>query len=259
MTTIVVANQKGGVGKTTVACLLAWWLAENGYARVALLDLDAQANASRTIAAGRHTVAPFTASALFGDAAPSLEDPHPGVTLIAAGPKLADVDTDPAAPGRFQRNVECLKGFDAVVIDTPPALGRRMLAALVAADRVLCPIELEDYSIDGLASMLRTVQGVRSRWNARLDLLGILANRFNHHSASQRQALEVLLTRYSDMVIPGKLSLRSSIPLAASQGLPVWRLSKSAARDAAAEVRHVMTMIGRKLPAADTSTSASHA
>jgi chromosome partitioning protein len=249
MPTIVIANQKGGVGKSTLSCLFAWWLAEHGCPRVLVIDLDAQGNASRSLAAHR---CGHSSLALFSEE-PMAIGPRPaGLTLLAAEPGLAEIDSVPTAPAVFRRQLARISGeFDAVVIDTPPVLGRRMVASLVAAEFVACPIELEEYSIDGVASMLRTIYGVRTRWNPSLQLVGIVANRFNHHSAAQKRALTTLLARYSEFVLPARIATRSAIPEALSLGMPVWRLPKSSAREASAEIDQVFMLMHRRMfPAA---------
>ena len=133
------------------------------------------------------------------------------------------------------------------MIDTPPALGLRMSAALIAADYVACPIELEEYSIDGVTDMLKTVFGVRQKYNPDLRLLGIIANRFNPHSPRQKEALASLLANYDEFVVPAKISTRSAIPEALAAGVPVWRLAKSSAREASAEVLSVFELLRKRM------------
>ncbi|MFM1990388.1 MAG: hypothetical protein RJA99_3345 [Pseudomonadota bacterium] len=257
MPTIVFANQKGGVGKSTLSCHFAWWLREHGYPRVLVVDLDAQGNTSRTMTAA---VRLGRSAALFGASAPAIGDLADGLSLLAADASLADVDALPAGPAAFRRNLETVAaGFDAVVIDTPPALGRRMVAALVAADHVACPIELEPYSIDALANMLKTVHGVRRRWNPRLHLLGVLANRFNHHSAAQKAALAALLARYAEFVLPARISTRSSIAEALSAGRPVWQLPRTSAREASVELERAFTLMLERMTAGTPAAMASGA
>ena len=113
-----------------------------------------------------------------------------------------------------------------------------MSAALIVADYVLCPIELEEYAIDGVTAMIKTIVGVRPRHHPRLPFLGLAANRFNPHSRRQREAHQALLGTYGQHVIPARISTRSAIADARSQGVPVWRLPKRAAREAAAEIQH---------------------
>ena len=118
-----------------------------------------------------------------------------------------------------------------------------MSAALIAADYVACPIELEEYSIDGVTDMLRTIFGTRERYNQRLRLLGIIANRFNPHSVRQRAVLAELIANYHEFVVPAKISTRSAIPEALAAGIPVWRLQKSSAREASEEVLRVFELL----------------
>jgi chromosome partitioning protein len=144
------------------------------------------------------------------------------------------------------RKVQATKQADAL-LDTPPALGLRMSAALIAAHHVACPIELEEYSIDGVTDMLKTVFGVRQKYNPRLRLLGIIANRFNPHSSRQKAALASLIAHYDEFVIPAKISTRSAIPEALAAGVPVWRLAKSSAREASAEVLSVFELLRQRM------------
>ena len=106
------------------------------------------------------------------------------------------------------------------------------------ADYVLCLIELEEYAIDGVTAMIKTIVGVRPRHHPRLPFSGLAANRFNPHSLRRREALQALSGTYGQHVIPAKLSTRSAIADALSQGVPVWRLPKRCAREAAAEIEH---------------------
>lgn len=244
MSVIVFSNQKGGPGKTTLAVLYAMWLAEKCGRRVCVIDLDSQRNASKALRAFDSSVA---AHQLFASEAISLTPREDAtITLVAGSRQLVDVER--AAPDvvlpAFRHHVAALdRSFDDCVIDTPPSLGLRMSAALMAADHAVCPIELEEFSIDGVTDMLKTVFGVRQRYNPRLRLAGLLANRFNPHSARQKAALSRLLADYADFIVPTKISTRSAIPEALAQGLAVWRLPKSAARDASVEVLHAFELL----------------
>ena len=118
-----------------------------------------------------------------------------------------------------------------------------MRAALIVADDVLCPIELEEYSIDGVTAMIKTIVGVPPRHHPRLPFLGLAANRFNPHSRRQREAHQALLGTDGQHVIPARISTRSAIPDALSQGVPVWRLPKTSAREATAEIEHAFGLL----------------
>ena len=248
MSTLVFANQKGGVGKSTLSVLWSHHAVDKCGERVCVIDLDSQANTSKSL---RRYDCGIDSAALFGPDPVALA-PHASqpLVLLAGAQVLADLErADPAAilPA-FVEHVRALsQTFDACVIDTPPALGLRMSAALMAADYACCPIELEEYSIDGVTDMLKTILGVRQRYNPRLAMLGIVPNRFNAHSMRQKAALQELITHYSAFVIPAKVSTRSAIPEALAAGVPVWRLAKSAAREASAEVLALFALLRAKM------------
>ena len=95
--------------------------------------------------------------------------------------------------------------------------------------------------------MIKTILGVRQRHNPRLKFLGLLANRFNPHSVRQREALQALFAAYGQHVIPAKISTRSAIPEALSQGMPVWKLPKTSAREATAEVNKAFGLLRERM------------
>ena len=240
MQVISIVNQKGGVGKTTLTSLLAFYLSDKRGARVLAVDLDSQRNLSHTLRKFR-TEIPTTA--LFDEARPALpEGREGGICLIHGSPQLANLER--ATPAEAQQRVRQFAAqlyslgstFDYCLLDPPPTLGVRMVAALSSADFVAMPIELEEYSTQAVTDMLQTVYGVRQRWNPKLKFLGILANRFTHNSVRQKAALQELLANYQQYVLPLKISTRSAIPKALEEGCGVWQLSTAAARDAATEV-----------------------
>jgi chromosome partitioning protein len=255
MTTVVFTNQKGGPGKTTLSVLFAHWLVDKQGQRVCVVDLDSQRNASKTLVSFACVT---EAAQLFGDA--PIECVADGaLTLVPGSPGLVDIER--GAPEKvlpaFRRQLAVLaQRFDVVVIDTPPALGLRMSAALMAGTHVVCPIELEEYSIDGVTDMLKTVFGIRKRYNPGLALLGLVANRFNPHSTRQRETLARLFEEHAAHVVRAKISTRSAIPEALAAGVPVWRLSKTAAREASAEVFAVFDLLWAKLRAGESMEAA---
>jgi chromosome partitioning protein len=244
VSTVVFTNHKGGTGKSTLSVLYAHWLADRQGLRVCVIDLDSQRNSTKTLQAYACGV---TAVELFepGGEVAGATGTGP-VTLYPGSRALIDLERarpDTVIPA-FRQSVAALNTvFDVCVIDTPPAMGLRMSAALIAADHVVCPIELEEYSIDGVTDMLKTVFGVRQKYNPALRLLGIVANRFNPHSARQKEALANLIAHYNEFVVPAKISTRSAIPEALAAGVPVWRLAKTSAREASAEVQAVFDLL----------------
>ncbi|GAC1355325.1 MAG: ParA family protein [Variovorax sp.] len=249
---VVFGNQKGGVGKSTLSVLYALWLSDVHRQSVCVIDLDTQGNASKTL---RGFDAGALAVDLFAGAATAMAPMHATaaqrpIVLIAASKKLADVELakpETVVPA-FRRSVAQLaQHFDTVVIDTPPALGLRMSAALIAATRVVCPIELEEYSIDGVTDMLKTIFGVRQRYNPKLELAGIVLNRFNPHSVRQRAAMQQLAASYREFVVPARISTRSAIPEALAEGKAVWELARSSAREASAELKQAFMLLQSRI------------
>lgn len=244
MITITVSNQKGGPGKTTISIHMAMALAEAGKT-VLFVDIDPQGNASKTLAGHRCNV---PASALFSDEPFQLERKDQ-ITLVAADNKMADLErATPQVINHFRSQVARLgEAFDFCIIDTPPSLGMRMTAALVVADHVLSPIELEEYSIDGIKMMLQTIFGVKQKFNPKLNFLGMLPNRFNSRSERQKATFQDLVKNYSGLLIPAKISFRSSIPEALAEGIPVWKLKKSSAAEAGKEFKEAFQVIFAKI------------
>lgn len=252
MKTIAISNQKGGIGKSTIAVHLAFYLREKGHT-VLFIDLDPQANASKTIllANERMTSLSIKSSDLFKADSITLDAKEPSLQLIAADPAMADIERASTEVLRnFKKKIQEINAhWDYCIIDTPPTLGIRMSAALMTANFVLSPIELEEYSIDGITKMLQTIFGIREKWNNNLIFLGMLANRFNPRSLAQKNTLETLLKNYSNLLIPAHIGIRSSIPEALSKGIPVWELKKTAARAAGKEFKKAFNNIYKQTEA----------
>ena len=242
MKTIVINNQKGGVGKTTLAVHLAWYLAEAGR-RVLILDMDAQANATDTLA--RHA-GNASAAGLFQPQTQIAPCGIDGLTLAPADTSLTDVDRgDAASILTLRQNLSAAReDFDACVIDTPPSLGLRSVAALVAATHVLSPIYLEDYSLKGVKGLLQTIIGVQQRYGrSDATFLGLLPSLFNSKSPRQRAHLEQLLRDAGKYVFPGYVVARDGYAEAVAERAPVWTLKRRSAQDAGREIRTVLADI----------------
>lgn len=259
MKTLVIANQKGGVGKTATVVHLAFDGFENKNLRVALIDLDTQANASYTL---QEYDSGYKASQLF-DAGPAgikktfAELPDgPVLSLISSDPSLADMEKRPIAEASraFGENMKALSAFfDVVLVDTAPSLGVGMAAALYSADFVLSPIELEAYSIQGIKKMLTTVANIR-KVNTKLKFIGMMPSKVDARNPRHKRHLQELNAAYPQLMIPAGIGLRSSIADALASCSPVWKIKKTAARKAAQEVRTVSDLVYKHIGVSDGNT-----
>ena len=246
MNTIVINNQKGGVGKTTLAVHLAWFMAEAGR-RVLMIDVDAQGNATDTLK--QHTGS-TSAADLFKPATRIVAGENNGITLAPADSSLTDIDRgNAAAVMTLQQNLaDAAERFDICVIDTPPSLGLRSVACLVAASHVLAPIYLEDYSVKGVKGLMQTVIGVQRRYGRQdTRFLGLLPSNFNTKSPRQRTHLEQLLREAGKYVFPGQIVARDGYAEAVAERVPVWSLKRRSAQEAGREIRAVLAKIVERL------------
>jgi chromosome partitioning protein len=186
---VAVANQKGGVGKTTTAINLATALAAAGH-RILVIDLDAQGNASTGLGVERKSRALTSYELMLGEA--DLEDAAiatdvPGLFMVPASPDLAGADLELVAREHreflLSRAIRSRVGdYDEVLIDCPPSLNLLTINALVAADSVLVPLQCEFYALEGLSQLMRTVERVQRALNPRLELQGVVLTMYDQRN-----------------------------------------------------------------------------
>lgn len=248
MKILVIANQKGGVGKTATSLHIAWYLSQ--YIRVLLIDLDTQGNASYSL---KQCPQITSSGNLFGEVDDE-ELKYSGDERLIISPanhSLANIQTKPLqeAAQAFVGNLNKLRAsnqFDFCIIDTPPSLNNTLVSALMVGDSVLCPIELETYSLLGIQQMATTISNVK-KINPSLQFLGILPSKVDMRNPRHRKHLEDIKEKYPQFVIPCTVGLRNGIADALATSIPVWKIRKTAARKAGQEMKAVAAFVASKM------------
>jgi len=226
-TVYAVANQKGGVGKTTTAVNVAACIAEAGY-QTLLVDVDPQANATVGLGVSR-SQRPGLYEVLAGqaDAADALvEASVAGLAILPSGPDLAAANVELPRIDNFEHrlreSIEPLRQrFAYIILDCPPSLGPLTVCALVAADRVIVPVQTEYFALEGLAGLLETLELVQRELNPRLTVAGML---LTMHDARTRLGQDVereVREHFPELVFETVIPRNVRVGEAPSYGLPV--------------------------------------
>ena len=230
---IAIANQKGGVGKTTTSVNLGSYLADAGK-KVLIIDLDPQANATAGLGVRAGADEPTLYEMMMGVVLPEAaikETAIKGLHVVPATPDLAGAAIDlmdkPYREYRLRRAFKTLRdSYDFILIDCPPSLGLLTVNGLCAADRLIIPVQCEFYALEGLHQLLQTVELVRNHLNPHLQVLGAVLTMYDRRVALARKIAKEVRQTFPGHVFESIIPRNTALAEAPSVGKTILQYDK---------------------------------
>lgn len=250
---IAIANQKGGVGKTTTTINLGAYLAD-GKHKVLIVDLDPQGNTSSGLGVAKEELAGNLYDVLIeGTPAEAVAQPTAvkGLSILPAASVLAAAEVELVGHSRREfklRDALADLPYDYVLIDCPPSLGILTVNGLVAAHELIIPVQAEFYALEGLGQLVQTVQRVRKGLNPGLGLLGVLVTMHNGRTTLSVQVHEEVKRHFPDKVFDTIIPRNVRLAESPSYGKPIMHYDKwsKGARSYKALAKEVIDRTGKK-------------
>lgn len=229
MTTVIsVTNQKGGVGKTTTAINLAYYLSKSGK-KTLLIDFDPQGNATSGFGINKNDLIYTSSEVVAGSCtldAAILPTDYKNLYVVPTVPALANTEAELSqADKRFSRLKTAIASsdynFDYIIIDSPPSLSLLTVNGLIASNYILLPVQTEFYALEGLGQLLETIKLIRKGMNPELDIIGVLPTMVDSRTVLSSQVHEEIKKHFPGKVFDTVIPRNIRVAEAPSHGVPI--------------------------------------